>query len=196
MNVIKCKECKKELNIFSGYCPNCGHKTKRNLTIIINGIAILLLLAIFIIKPILIDNKGYYSQREINKIKLNNDTKELLEDNGVSEELVTNYVQDYMEQYNKAFKNETTIETTPKGQKFTNYFNNNFNAKYQDEFTDVILEFAELDYINAKYYINELEVEMKLFSEEEPKVIINEKYFEYKDAIKKEIDYILEKYFN
>ena len=104
MNVIKCKECKKELNIFSGYCPNCGHKTKRNLTIIIIGIAILLLLAIFIIKPILIDNKGYYSQREINKIKLNNDTKELLEDNGVSEELVTSYVQDYMEQYNNYYR--------------------------------------------------------------------------------------------
>lgn len=196
MNIIKCKKCKKELNVFSGYYPNCGNKTKRNITIIIIGIAILLLLATFAIKPILTDNKGYYSQREINKIKLNNDTKELLEDNGVSEELVTNYVQDYMEQFNNAFKNETTIETTTKGKKFTNYFENNFNAKYKDEFTDVILEFAKLDYINAKYIIKELEIEMKLFSEEEPKVIINEKYFEYKDAIKKEIDYILEKYFN
>ena len=196
MNIIKCKKCKKELNVFSGYCPNCGNKTKRNITIIIIGIAILLLLVTFIIKPILTDNKGYYSQREINKIKLNNDTKELLEDNGVSEELVTNYIQDYMEQYNNAFKNETTVETTTKGKKFTNYFKNNFNAKYKNEFTDVILEFAKLDYINAKYITKELEIEMKLFSEEEPKVIINEKYFEYKDAIKKEIDYLLEKYFN
>ena len=120
----------------------------------------------------------------------------MLEDNGVSEELITNYIQDYMEQYNNAFKNETTIETTTKGKKFTNYFKNNFNAKYKNEFTDVILEFAKLDYINAKYIIKELEIEIKLFSEEEPKVIINEKYFEYKDAIKKEIDYLLEKYFN
>ena len=162
MNIIKCKKCKKELNVFSGYCPNCGNKTKRNITIVIIGIAILLLLVTFIIKPILTDNKGYYSQREINKIKLNNDT----------------------------------IETTTKGKKFTNYFKNNFNAKYKNEFTDVILEFAKLDYINAKYIIKELEIEMKLFSEEEPKVIINEKYFEYKDTIKKEIDYLLEKYFN
>ena len=196
MSLIKCKECKKELNILNGYCPNCGKKTKRNILFLISGISTLILLSIFIIKPILTDNKGYYSQRKINKIKLNNDTKELLEDNGVSEELVTNYIQDYMEQYNNAFKNETTIETTTKGKKFTNYFKNNFNAKYKNEFTDVILEFAKLDYINAKYIIKELEIEMKLFSEEEPKVIINEKYFEYKDAIKKEIDYLLEKYFN
>lgn len=193
---IKCKECKNELNIFNSYCPNCRHKTKRNLIIIATGVVILLLVTMFIIKAMLVDNKDYYSQRKINKIKLNSDTKELLENNGVSEELVTGYLQDYMEQYNNAFKNETIIETTAKGKKFTNYFNNYFHAKYQDEFTNVILEFEQLDYLNAKYIVKELQIEINFFSEEEPKVIINEKYFEYKNDIKKEIDYILEKYFD
>ena len=195
MSLLECKECKNKLNIFSGYCPNCGHKTKRNLIIMIIGIVILILLAIFIIKPILIDNQGYYSQREINKIKLNSDTKELLEDNGVSEELVTNYIQDYMEEFNNAFKNETTIETTDKGKRFTNYFTDDFEAKYQDEFTDVILEFIQLDYLNAKYMVKELTVEINVGNGDGPKVIIDEKYFEYKDAMKNEIDYLVEKYF-
>ena len=193
---LKCKECKKELSVLSGYCPNCGHKTKRNMLLLISGIIVLLLLSIFIIKPLLIDNKGYYSQSEINKIKLNSDTKELLEDNDVDEDLITEYVKEYMQQYNVAFKNETPIEKTRKIQRFSDYFSDEFQAKPKDEFTDVILDFGKLDYINAKYIVEELEIEVDLGTDEEPKIVINEKYFEYKDAMKKEIDNILEKYFN
>jgi len=193
---VKCKECKKELSVLNPRCPNCGHKTKRNILFIICGISILSLLLIFLILTILTNNKDYYSQRQINKIKLNNDTKELLANNGLSEELVTSYVKDYMKQYNNAFKNETTIETTDKGKQFTNYFNNDFNAKYQDEFTDVVLEFARLDYVNAEYIVKKLEIEMTFDTNDKPKLIINEKYYEYKDTMKKEIDYLLKKYFS
>ena len=81
------------------------------------------------------------------------------------------------------------------GNEFVNYFNDDFEAKYRDEFTDVILDFIQIATTNARYIVNELPIEITLGEEFSENLVIDEKYYEYKDVMKKEIDTILQNYF-
>ena len=195
MSLIKCKNCNENINIMTRYCGKCGNKNKKRKFVFIGIILIIIIFLAIILSKVFFSNQSYYSKNEINNIQLKQDIILLFRENGLDEQIVINYVKDCMEQYNFAFKNEKIMELTDVGNEFINYFNDDFEAKYQDEFTDVILDFIQIATTNARYIVNELPIEITLGEEFSENLVIDEKYYEYKDVMKKEIDTILQNYF-
>ena len=195
MNLIRCENCNKKIGIIAPYCKYCGRKNKRRKYVFISFALLIFVVFIFILARTLISNQSYYSQKDINNIQLKQETIRLFRENGLSERIVISYVKDCMEQYNFAFKNKKVMELTDAGNRFVDYFNNDFEAKYQDEFSDVILDFMKIAITNADYIVNKLPIKITVGENLDNNLIIDENYYEYKDAIKEEIDTILQKYF-
>lgn len=200
MSLIKCVECNHDISDKAKQCQYCGYKynnfiIKKKIIIlaIISFILLIAFLGVYILKNI--DN-NYYSKSKINNLAFNENTITILKQNSLDTSIVIGYMQDFMEQYNYSFKNEKTIELSKKGKTFNNYWQNEFKAIPNDEFTKIILDFAELQAINSKYIVSELHISMNYNNNEfNSELIIDDKYYEYQNAIKEKIDNLLEKYF-
>lgn len=182
---------------------------KKQRLFLISGIILLLVIfgTIFFIN----NDKQTYSKNKINNIELNESTKEKIEKTDLKEQILIDYLSDFMEQYNYAYKNKTAIELTSKSKSFISYhtellklgdmdnvlenFPNKEDYEIYRQHLLFVGEFFKLSYIDADAKINKLNYDFKMSSDEEPKMIIDENYYQYLKEIKSQIDKILKDYF-
>lgn len=183
---------------------------KRQKLFFISGIILLLLLilgTIFFVN----NDKQTYSKNKINNIELNESTKNKIKNTDLKEQILIDYLSDFMEQYNYAYKNKTAIELTLKSKSFTSYntellklgdmdnvlenFPNKEDYEVYRQHLLFVGEFFELSYIDADAKINKLNYNFKMLGNEEPKLIIDENYYQYLKDVKNQIDKLLKEYF-
>lgn len=183
---------------------------KKQRLLFISGIILLLLVilrAIFFIN----NDKQTYSKYKIDNIELNENTKNKIEKTDLKEQILIDYLSDFMEQYNYACKNKTAIELTSKSKSFISYhtellklgdmdnvlenFPNKEDYEIYRQHLLFVGEFFELSYIDADAKINKLNYDFKMLSGEEPKLIIDENYYQYLKDVKNQIDKLLKDYF-
>lgn len=183
---------------------------KKQRLFFISGIILLLLVILGTI--LFINNdKQIYSKNKINNIELNESTKEKIEKTDLKGQILIDYLSDFMEQYNYAYKNKRAIELTSKSKSFISYntellklgdmdnvlenFPNKEDYEIYRKHLLFVGGFFELSYIDADAKINKLNYDFKMLDNEEPKLIIDENYYQYLKDIKSQIDKLLKDYF-